>query len=143
MAWRAGAHREEIQKSQAVCIAVSTAYKATYPSYTGPPVNFGSIDQSSKTLAQLAAVINLRPVADYITLLDDDTLLPATWCLEEIDRTWRIAVTTFMEAVLIMALPPYASVARALQCCLTGTPTCSASRTRSALRAGTPKREGA
>jgi len=88
-------NREEIQKSQAVCIAVSTAYKATYPSYTGPPVNFGSIDQSSKTLAQLAAVINLRPVADYITLLDDDTLLPATWCLEEIDRTWRIAVTTF------------------------------------------------
>ena len=77
-------HRDEAELSKAVCASVSEAYRRRVPAYLGANINFGSLEHGSKTLAQLSAVINLREVADYVTLLDDDTLVPPTWSAREI-----------------------------------------------------------
>jgi hypothetical protein len=75
-----------VARSLALCERVSAAYRASHVRYNGGGINFGSIAQGSKTLAQLSATMNLRGVADYVTLLDDDTLVPATWSAEELAR---------------------------------------------------------
>ena len=69
--------------SAAICSALSAEYARLQPWYVGGPIKFGSIPEGSKTVAQLAASFNLLELADYITLLDDDTHVPPTWSLDE------------------------------------------------------------
>ena len=44
----------------------------------------GFVAAGSKTLAQLSASYNLLEHADFVTLLDDDTLLPPEWNMDQI-----------------------------------------------------------
>ena len=79
-----GSTEEETDLCRDICARLSDGYRRANPHYRGTFIHFGCIKEPSKTVAQFAAVYNLcyahsKSRIKYITLLDDDTLLPDNW----------------------------------------------------------------
>ena len=80
-----GSTKREVRASRKLCDLLTQEYREVHPEYTNPNgVNYGHIQRGNKTLAQLSAAYNLLGHAEYITLLDDDTLLPPQFNLRKV-----------------------------------------------------------
>eukprot|EP01135_Chromosphaera_perkinsii_P000885 Nk52_evm48s152 gene=Nk52_evmTU48s152 len=80
-----GSTVKEVNLTERACMQVSREYSRNHPSYRGPNVNFGTLIEGSKSVAQFATVYNLRNYEkkiDYVTLIDDDTIVPRNWTEE-------------------------------------------------------------
>eukprot|EP01135_Chromosphaera_perkinsii_P000886 Nk52_evm49s152 gene=Nk52_evmTU49s152 len=86
-----GSSEAEIEKTEKICLDLSVAYADSNPGYEGPPINFGSIREGNKTIAQFATVYSMRNFdyanIEYVTLIDDDTVVPSYWNVDEV-RTY-------------------------------------------------------
>jgi len=134
-----GSSKDEIEATARLCALMTAEYQQRRPWYRGTGINHGCIAEGSKTLAQLSASYNLLTVADYITLIDDDTRLPAQWSMDEAIGT-REAAFSWADAAGAGCEPTRretAVVHVTAQRSLRWTPACNASPTRCGPPAGT------
>ncbi|KJE94711.1 hypothetical protein CAOG_05310 [Capsaspora owczarzaki ATCC 30864] len=82
-----GSSEKERIATEEECKALSAVYSKSHPNYRGRGVNFGTLTEGSKTVAQFASVFNLRNYPtqiDFVTLIDDDTIVPDNWTEAEV-----------------------------------------------------------
>ncbi|KJE95857.1 hypothetical protein CAOG_06260 [Capsaspora owczarzaki ATCC 30864] len=82
-----GSSPEQVTSTAEACKQLSLDYNRSHPGYAGHPINFGTLREGSKTVAQFASVFNLLRFdrrIDYVTMIDDDTVVPASWSEEEV-----------------------------------------------------------
>jgi len=75
-----GSTPQQVQATEFACEVISEQYRLKYPDYVNEGnINFGSIREGSKTMAQFCTAYNIlatHPHIKYVTMLDDDTLVP-------------------------------------------------------------------
>ena len=116
-----GSTPDEVVQTRKVCAECSIEYVEKHPLYGGGNVNFGTISEGSKTIAQFATAFNIyrncylfqddihncvRESSDanaycpciykpkYVTLLDDDTILPLNWNEQAISKEFEADIKT-------------------------------------------------
>ncbi|ORX78309.1 hypothetical protein BCR32DRAFT_295122 [Anaeromyces robustus] len=82
-----GSCQEEKVKMKEVIDYYSQQYKDTHPNYHGLDIIYANLNEGSKTLAQFCLLNNLYWFGidiEYISVIDDDVLIPENWKEEEI-----------------------------------------------------------
>jgi len=82
-----GSTPEEKQKMKDIVDQQSRDYRATHPDYTGLNIIYANLNEGSKTLAQFCLLNNLHWYGiniKYVSVLDDDVLIPKNWVEDEI-----------------------------------------------------------
>jgi len=82
-----GSSQEEKLKMKEVVDDYSRQYKETHPDYHGLDIIYANLNEGSKTLAQFCLLNNLYWFGiniDYISVIDDDVLIPENWIEDEI-----------------------------------------------------------
>ncbi|ORX61272.1 hypothetical protein BCR36DRAFT_440018 [Piromyces finnis] len=82
-----GSNPEEKQKMKEIIDEFSIKFRLTHPSYQGLNIIYANLNEGSKTLAQFCLLNNLFWFGiniKYISVIDDDVLIPENWVEEEI-----------------------------------------------------------
>lgn len=82
-----GSTEEERIKMSEICTSYSQKFRDTHPDYCGLDIIYANLNEGSKTLAQFCLLNNLRWFGidiDFVTIIDDDVLIPPEWVEEEI-----------------------------------------------------------
>jgi len=82
-----GSNHEERIKMKKICDSYSSRFRNTHPNYNGLNIIYANLNEGSKTLAQFCLLNNLFWFGiniKYISVIDDDVLIPENWVEEEI-----------------------------------------------------------
>jgi len=82
-----GSNHEERIKMKEICENYSNRFRNTHPNYNGLNIIYANLNEGSKTLAQFCLLNNLFWFGiniKYISVIDDDVLIPENWIEEEI-----------------------------------------------------------
>ncbi|KAL6602450.1 hypothetical protein LY90DRAFT_638131 [Neocallimastix californiae] len=82
-----GSNSEEKQKMKDIVDHYSNRFRYTHPSYNGLNIIYANLNEGSKTLAQFCLLNNLFWFGiniQYISVIDDDVLIPENWVEDEI-----------------------------------------------------------
>jgi len=82
-----GSTEEERIKMSEICTNYSQKFRDTHPDYNGLDIIYANLNEGSKTLAQFCLLNNLRWFGidiEFVTIIDDDVLIPPEWVEEEI-----------------------------------------------------------
>eukprot|EP00833_Pecoramyces_ruminatium_P008983 jgi/Orpsp1_1/1183015/evm.model.c7180000083501.1 len=82
-----GSSPEEKQKMKEIVDNYSNRFRYTHPNYCGLNIIYANLNEGSKTLAQFCLLNNLFWFGiniQYISVIDDDVLIPENWVEEEI-----------------------------------------------------------
>ena len=82
-----GSTEEEKIKMKEIIDKYSMQFRRTHPDYRGLDIIYANLNEGSKTLAQFCLLNNLHWFGidiEYVTIIDDDVLIPPEWIEEEI-----------------------------------------------------------
>ncbi|ORX54680.1 hypothetical protein BCR36DRAFT_347596 [Piromyces finnis] len=82
-----GSSPSEKQKMKEIVDRYSHHFRCTHPNYCGLNIIYANLNEGSKTLAQFCLINNLFWSGidiKYISIIDDDVLIPENWVEEEI-----------------------------------------------------------
>jgi len=101
-----GSTSEEKDKMKEICEDFSHRFRCTHPNYQGLNIIYANLNEGSKTLAQFCLLNNLFWFGiniQYVSVIDDDVLIPENWVEEEILSYFKMDPTVKALAYPILA----------------------------------------
>ncbi|KAJ3254063.1 hypothetical protein HK104_007242, partial [Borealophlyctis nickersoniae] len=82
-----GSSASEVALTHSIAAALTSEYRKKNPRYRGAGINVGVLKEGSKNLAQFSVLHSLAYLGsevEFVSLLDDDTMLPDDWSEDHI-----------------------------------------------------------